>query len=49
MATFSLARPELPVLLPSVQPTLSPPGVHKDHTSNSGLAEATGSKIDLPI
>ena len=46
MATFSLARPGLPVLLPSIQPVLSPLGVHKDHTPNSGVAEATGSEID---
>ena len=46
MATFSLARPGLPVLLPSIRPVLSPPGVHKDHTPNSGVAEATGSEID---
>ena len=46
MATSSLARPGLPVLLPSIRPVLSPPGVHKDHTPNSGVAEATGSEID---
>ena len=46
MATFSLTRPGLPVLLPSIQPVLSPPGVHKDHTPNSCVAEAIGSEID---
>ena len=46
MAPFSLARPELPVLLPSIWPVLSSPCVYKDHTPNSGLAEATGSEIN---
>ena len=41
-----LARPGLPVLLPSVWYVLSPLGVHKDHMSYSGLAEVTGSEID---
>ena len=46
MTMFSLARPELPVLLPSIWPVLSSLHVFKDHAPNSGLAEATGSKID---
>ena len=46
MAPFSLARPELPVLLPSIRPVLSSPCVYEDHTPKSGLAEATGSEIN---
>ena len=46
MALFSLARPELPVLLPSIWPVLSSLYVYKDHTPNSGLAETTGSEIN---
>ena len=46
MAMFSLVRPGLPLSLPSIRPVLSLPGVYKDHTPNSGMAEATGSEID---
>ena len=46
MAPCSLARPELPVLLPSIWPVLSSLHVYKDHMPNSGLDETIGGEIN---